>query len=307
MRFLLLLCLLSPSLSFAQIDSTKTVESVLNDTTTKAWEISLNLGVNLSHTMQVNSKPNAGKEGFSTTNNLDLGLNYSKKNVLVTNEFHWQFSLYRSGIKALTQKTADELISLHDFSVGLTHHNTWGINLIAKSNTGIFSTFKDGFFRDTTGQNLVQGFLNPYEFVLSPGVKWQPTKYLRISASPYTIRFYGLIDQKIANTGLYTTDKQSNGIDFVRSIVERQSAELNIWYDRKVKKWLQMQYRLGIKSSYAETVLNNGTMDGLFITKLKLIGNIYLTHRATLRGTFEQKPFKPIYSQVITLSYAITF
>jgi hypothetical protein len=67
-----------------------------------------------------------------------------------------------------------------------------------------------------------------------------------------------------------------------------------------------MQYRVGIKSSYAEKILDNGTMDGLFISKLKLIGNIYLTHRATLRGTFEQKPFKPVYVQVITLSYAVT-
>lgn len=314
MRLLLLIAALISSAAFAQTDttkvattdSTKNEEPAVEDTTAKAWEISLNLGLNLSHTLQVNGKPNAGKQGFSTTNGIDLSLNYTKKRVISTNEFHWQFSLYKAGIKSITQKTADELLSLHDLSVGLSDGNRWNINLIAKTNTGVFSTYKDGYFRDSTGGGLVQSLLNPYELILSPGMKWQPTKQIRISFSPYTFRIYGLINQAIANTGLYTQDQRPNGIDYITQIVEQQGAEVNIWYDRKIKKWLQMQYRVGIKSSYAEKILDNGTMDGLFISKLKLIGNIYLTHRATLRGTFEQKPFKPVYVQVITLSYAVT-
>ena len=314
MRLLFLLALLINSVAFAQTDttkvaalnSTKTEEIAVEDTTTNAWEISLNLGLNLSHTLQVNGKPNAGKQGFSTTNGIDLSLNYTKKRVISTNEFHWQFSLYKAGLKSITQKTADELLSLHDLSVGFSEGNRWNINLIAKTNTGVFSTYKDGYFKDSTSGGLVQSLLNPYELILSPGVKWQPTKHIRISLSPYTFRIYGLINQAIANTGLYIQEQRPNGIDYITQIVEQQGAEINIWYDRKIKKWLQMQYRVGVKSSYAEKILDNGTMDGLFISKLKLIGNIYLTHRATLRGTFEQKPFKPVYVQVITLSYAVT-
>lgn len=314
MRLLILLALLINSKAFAQTDTTKVAapdstkieEVAIEDTTTKAWEISLNLGLNLSHTLQVNGKPNAGKQGFSTTNGIDLSLNYTKKRVISTNEFHWQFSLYKAGIKSITQKTADELLSLHDLSVGLSDGNRWNINLIAKTNTGVFSTYKDGYFKDSTSGGLVQSLLNPYELILSPGVKWQPTKHIRISLSPYTFRIYGLINQAIANTGLYTQEQRPNGIDYITQIVEQQGAEINIWYDRKIKKWLQMQYRVGVKSSYAEKILDNGTMDGLFISKIKLIKNIFLTHRATLRGTFEQKPFKPTYIQVITLSYAVT-
>lgn len=314
MRFLLLIAVLINSAAFAQTDttkiavtdSTKNEEIAVEDTTAKAWEISLNLGLNLSHTLQINGKPNAGKQGFSTTNGIDLSLNYIKKRVISTNEFHWQFSLYKAGLKSITQKTADELLSLHDLSVGLSDGNRWNINLIAKTNTGVFSTYKDGYFKDSTGGGLVQSLLNPYELILSPGVKWQPTKHIRISLSPYTFRIYGLINQAIANTGLYTQEQRPNGADYITQVIEQKGAELNVWYDRKIKKWLQMQYRVGIKSSYAEKILDNGTMDGLFITKLKIIGNIYLTHRATLRGTFEQKPFKPVYIQVITLSYAVT-
>lgn len=314
MRLLFLMAFLISFTSFAQTDTTKVVASdstkieaiAQEDTTTKAWEVSLNLGLNLSHTLQVNGVPNAGKQGFSTTNGIDLSLNYTKKRVISTNEFHWQFSLYRAGIKSPTQKTADELLSLHDLSVGLAEGNRWNINLIAKTNTGVFSTYKDGYFKDSTGGGLVQSMLNPYELILSPGVKWQPTKHIRISLSPYTFRIYGLTNQAIANTGLYTQEQRPNGIDYITQIIKQQGAELNVWYDRKIKKWLQMQYRVGVKSSYTEKILENGRIDGLFISKLKLIGNIYLTHRATLRGDLSQKPFKPVYIQVITLSYAVT-
>jgi hypothetical protein len=51
-----------------------------------------------------------------------------------------------------------------------------------------------------------------------------------------------------------------------------------------------MQYRLAIKSSYAETISEiTVQLDGLFITKIKLISNIFLTHRATLRGKLRRK------------------
>lgn len=286
----------------AQTDST----AIEEDTTAKAWEIAINLGLNLSHTMQVNGVSNTGRLGFSTTNGIDLNLNYTKNRIISTNEFHWQFSLYKAGLHSITQKTADELLSLHDLSTGLSTDREWNVNIIAKTKTGVFSTYEDGMFRDTTGGSRIQSFLNPYELILSPGIKWQPTKAFRVSLSPYTFRIYGLISQAIANTGLYTEGYQPNGSDYVKQIIEKQGAELNIWYDRKFKKWLQMQYRLAIKSSYAEKLLNNGALDGLFITKIKLIKNIYLTHRATLRGALEEKPFKPVYIQVITLSYAVT-
>lgn len=306
MKYLVVLFLI-PFYLFAQTDSTKTVESVAEDTTAKAWEVSFNLGLNLSHTLQLNAKQNTGKEGFSTTNGIDLNLNYTKKKIISTNEFHWQFALYKAGLKqSFLQKTADELLSLHDFSLGLTNKNRWNINLIAKTGTSIIKSYKDGYLKDSVGGNIFQQFLNPYELVLAPGIKYQPSKYLRLSLSPFTVRLYGLTNQAIANTGLYISEKENDDVSFKKFISEKQGAELNIWYDRKIKKFITMQYRLGMKSNYAENILKNGTMDGLFITKIKLIKNIYLTHRATLKGDLTQKPFKPNYLQVVTLSYAMT-
>lgn len=306
MKYLVVLFLF-PFYLFAQTDSTKTAESVAEDTTTKAWEVSFNLGLNLSHTLQLNAKPNAGKEGFSTTNGIDLNLNYTKKKLIATNEFHWQFALYKAGLKqSYLQKTADELLSLHDFSIGFTKKNRLNFNLIAKTSTSIIKSYKDGYLKDSVGGNILQRFLNPYELVLAPGIKYQPTKYLRISIAPLTMRLYGLTSQAIANTGIYIEEKNDDGLSFKKFISEQQGAELNLWYDRKIKKFITMQYRVGVKSNYAEDLLKNGKLDGLFITKIKLIKNIYLTHRATLRGDLTQRPFKPNYLQVITLSYAMT-
>lgn len=48
-------------------------------------------------------------------------------------------------------------------------------------------------------------------------------------------------------------------------------------------------------------------MAGLFITKIKLVKNIYLTHRAELKENFSNCPFKPYYNQSILLSYAKSF
>ncbi len=68
-----------------------------------------------------------------------------------------------------------------------------------------------------------------------------------------------------------------------------------------------MQYRLGISSDYFSNVATNGLMDGLFITKIKIIKNVYLSHRAIIKGDFASKPFKPYYTQTILLSYAKSF
>ena len=68
-----------------------------------------------------------------------------------------------------------------------------------------------------------------------------------------------------------------------------------------------MQYRLGISTDYFSKVAKNGLMDGLFITKIKIIKNLFLSHRAIIKSNFADKPFKPYYTQTILLSYAKSF
>jgi hypothetical protein len=184
--------------------------------------------------------------------------------------------------------------------------NKWNFNLIAKTSTSIFTIFDGDFFKDYNNNGKTQGFLNPYDVTLSPGIKFQPNDYFRFSLSPYSINLYGLRSQQIANTGFYTQTFDTNG-DYDLFVFKQLGAELNIWYDRKYKKWLDMQYRLGISSDYFTKLAKNGLMDGLFITKIKLIKNVYLSHRAILKADFTQKPFKPYYNQTVLLSFAKNF
>ncbi|MES2775440.1 MAG: hypothetical protein V4722_14795 [Bacteroidota bacterium] len=120
-------------------------------------------------------------------------------------------------------------------------------------------------------------------------------------------RFHlGVKSQDVANTGLFTKDSDGDGT-FDTFEFTRLGAELNIWYDRNIKQWLQMQYRLGLSSDYLEKVGKSGLLTGLFITKFKIISNLYLTHRGSLKGDFAGKILKPFYSQTVLLSFAKAF
>ena len=63
-------------------------------------------------------------------------------------------------------------------------------------------------------------------------------------------------------------------------VFEQLGAELNIWYDRKYKKWLEMQYRLGFSSDYFSETDPNILMDGMFITKIRIFRQISLRKSA---------------------------
>ncbi|MFV8268307.1 hypothetical protein ACNQGP_00015 [Flavobacterium sp. GT2N3] len=84
-------------------------------------------------------------------------------------------------------------------------------------------------------------------------------------------------------------------------------AELNVWYDRTYKKRLEMQYRLGFSSDYFSKTDINVLMDRMFISKIRIIKNIYLTQRAILKGDLLDTPLKPNYKQTILLSFAKSF
>jgi hypothetical protein len=180
------------------------------------------------------------------------------------------------------------------------------MNLIVKTNTSIFTIYDGDYFKDYNNNGKTQGFISPYEVIFSPGFKYQPNDYFRLSFSPYSVNLYGLSSQQIANTGFYTQTFDTNG-DYDLFVFNQVGADLNIWYDRKYKKWLEMQYRLGISSDYLSKTAINATLDGLFITKFKIIKNVSLAHRAVLKGDFLAKPFKPYYKQTILLSYSKSF
>jgi hypothetical protein len=286
------------------------LQDVTEEAPPKAWVFIFGIGLNVGNILEFNSSSGPDKKSFSATSALDLGLNYYKegKRFAMTNELHWTVAVQKSGLTnaAHIQRATDDFSTLHDFSYAMNKSNKWNFNLIAKTSTSIFTIFDGDFFKDYNNNGKIQGFLNPYDVTLSPGIKFQPNDYFRFSLSPYSINLYGLRSQQIANTGFYTQTFDTNG-DYDLFVFKQLGAELNIWYDRKYKKWLDMQYRLGISSDYFTKIAKNGLMDGLFITKIKLIKNVYLSHRAILKADFTQKPFKPYYNQTVLLSFAKSF
>ena len=68
-----------------------------------------------------------------------------------------------------------------------------------------------------------------------------------------------------------------------------------------------MQYRLSLSSDYFEKFGKNGLMDGLFITRIKIIKDIYLTHRLELKNNLAGNLLKPYFNQSILLSYSKAF
>lgn len=276
----------------------------------KAFQFPVSIGLNLGNILEFNSPSGPDKKSFSATLALDLGANYFKEGsrFAMTNELHWTMAIQKSGFNNTDriQRATDELSTLHDFSIAINKSNRWNFNLILKTSTSVFTIFDGDYFKDFNSNGKTQGFANPYQVIVSPGIKYQPIESLRFSLSPYSISLYGLTSQQIANTGYYTQTFDTNN-DYDLFVFKQLGAELNIWYDRKIKKWLEMQYRLGISADYFSKIANNGLLDGLFITKLRLVKNVYLTHRAVLKGSFANKPFKPYYNQAILLSFSKSF
>jgi hypothetical protein len=276
----------------------------------KKWIFTAGIGFNLGNTLEFNNPSGTDKKSLSGTTSIDLGLNYSKDGArfAMTNELHYLFALQKSGLTGTDyiQRVSDELNTLHDFSLAIGKSKKWNFNLIAKTTTSIFTIYDGDYFEDINVLGKIQGFLSPYDVTISPGFKWQPDQYLRISISPYSFNLYGVKHDEILGKGIFITDTTATG-SFKKHLFKRLGAEINFWYDRKIKTWLEMQYRLSVSSNYFEKITKNGLLDGLFITKFKLIKNLYLTHRATLKGDFSVSPFKPFYSQSILLSYSKTF
>ena len=276
----------------------------------KSFQYSFGLGFNVSNILEYNAPSGPDKKSFSATTTLDLGLNYYKEGnrFAMTNELHWIFGVQKSGITGndRIQRVSDELVTLHDFSYSLSKNSNWNANLIVKNSTSVFTIYDGDYFKDYNNSGKTQAFLSPYQVVLSPGIKYQPNEYFRFSLSPYSVSLYGLTSQQIANTGYYTQTYDTNG-DYDLFVFDQLGAELNIWYDRKYKKWLEMQYRFGVSSNYFSKTDINVLMDGMFITKIRIVKNIYLTHRAVLKGDLLDTPLKPYYKQTILLSFAKSF
>ena len=275
-----------------------------------SWIFTLTAGLNLSNLLEFNNPSGTDKKTLSGTATLDVGLNYAKegKRFAMTNELHSLIAVQKSGLTRTDyiQRVSNDISTLHDFSIAFGKSKKWNFNLIVKTNTSLFTVYDGDYYKDYNALGKTQAFLSPYDVTISPGIKWQRNKFLRVSISPYSFNLYGVKSNEIVAKGIYITETDDSG-NYKNFLFKTLGAEVNFWYDRRIKKWLDMQYRIGISSNYFEKIANNGLLDGLFITRFMLIKDLYLTHRATLEMDFSAAPIKPFYSQTILLSYTKAF
>jgi hypothetical protein len=276
----------------------------------KKWLFNVGVGLDIGNIIEFNNPGSDDTKSLSGTCSIDAAANYSNASsrFAVTNELHYIFGLQKSALSgtAHLQKVTDNLNTLHDLSLAIGKNKKWNFNLIVRAATSIFTIYNGNYFKDINSAGKAQAFLSPYDITVSPGIKWQPDNYLRISISPYSFNLYGVKNQEISAAGVFISETDAAG-NYKRNLFKRLGAEVNFWYDRSIKGWLDMQYRLGISSNYFEKLAKNGLLDGLFITRIKLIKNLFLTHRAILKGDFSLSPFKPYYNQSILLNYSLRF
>ena len=276
----------------------------------KDWKFPAGIGLNLTNVLEFNNPSGTDTKNIGGNFSLDFAANYYRVNsrVACTNELHYLFGLQKQTVSvgAHLQRVSDQLNILNDLSAKIGKSKTWNFNLIVKAGTSIFTVYTGDYFKDYTAAGKTKALASPYNITVSPGIKWEPDRYLRISLSPYSFNLYGVKSNAVSAQGIFITDLDGAG-NYKKFLFKRLGAELNFWYDRQIKKWLNMQYRVGISSNYFEKIAGNGLLDALFITQIKIVKNIFLTHRAALRGDFSQAPFKPYYAQNIMLSYSKSF
>ncbi len=293
-----------------KVKSIQQEAQVINNTPLeKNWQHTVSVGINLGNVLEFNNPAGTDRKNFSLNTSFDLGLNYIKEGskFAMTNELHYLLGFQKEGLTKNDhiQNYQDNLITLHDISNRFGAGKKMGINLILKTTTSIFTVY-DNYLRDYNNVGRTKAFASPYDITVSPGLKYQANQSLRLSISPYSFQLYGIRNIEIADKGLHITEQNASG-KYKRFLFKRLGAEANFWFDKKVKQWLDIQYRLSFSSDYFGNIGKNGTMDGFFITNIKLFKDIYLSHQATLKSSFAINFWNPYYNQTILIRYAISF
>lgn len=276
----------------------------------KPWQGNASIGLTIGNILEFNAPGGGNKKSFTGSTSIDATTRYRKegKRLEMSHELHYLLSILKPGFSSGVhlQKAGDALNTLHDISYAFGKSKKWNFNLITKTTLALFTTYNNDNFKDYALSGRKQAFLSPYDVTISPGIKYQPNQYLRISASPYSFNLYGIKHHDVRIKGIYITDVDAAG-NYKNFLFKRLGAEVNVWFDKSVKNWLMMQYRVGVSSNYFERIARNGLLNGQFYTKIKIIKNIYLDHRAVLNADFSVAPLKPYFNQAILISYAKSF
>jgi len=274
------------------------------------WMKIMSLGFNLGYLLERNNPLAPNSDVITFTSAFNFGLNYYKDSSKfeMTNELHYLSSVQNENITGgvRLKRIQNDLSTLHDFSYGISKNNKVKANLILRSATPVLTIYNGDYYYDYNNKGAIQGFLSPYDLVVSPGIKYQPNQFLRMSFSIYAFQLYGIVSDKIANKGIYITDYDKN-CKFKKFLFKHLGAEFNLWYDGQITEWLFVQYRLSVSTDFFESFGKNGLVDGLFITKIKIFKDFYLSHQSIIKSNFAVKFLKPFYNQMLLLTYDKSF
>lgn len=286
--------------STAQTDSSQ-VEK------TPSWEKTITWGTSLSHTLNINAPIGTPRQSMSFSNALDISLNYIKETskFKALNEVHWLFTFAKADSRSRTLNSADQVLTFHDLSYAIKNQSKWNANLIIKTESPLFKQYQGNFLKDYAQLGPIQAFLNPYTLNISPGIKYQAAKHFGISLAPYSLQLFGLTDQFIADKGDFIQERKSDG-HYETKLFTPLGTDLNIWLKKKIGKRFDIDYKYSVSYNAFTDNLTKGKMTGLFLTNFKIVKGLKLTHRATIKGNFDNKPFKPFYNQVVLLSYTLS-
>lgn len=277
----------------------------------KYWNFMLSFGFELGNLLEFNNPSGSpDKKTFTLSTSIDANANYRKQGArfAMSNELHYIFGVQKESVVAgsALQKVQDNLNLLHDISLAMGKKSKWNYNTIIRTNTSLFTIYDGNYFKNITGLGKVQAFASPYTINVAPGLKYEASQSLRLSISPYSFQLYGVMNDEVAQKGIYITDTVTGG-SYKNFLFKEQGAELNVWFDKQVGEWLQMQYRISLTANYLSDFTQSGKLDGLLITKFRLAKNLYLTHRATIQNTLNNNFWQPYFVQNIFLNYSKSF
>lgn len=274
----------------------------------KNWNVNVYLSLGLGNNLSINDPSGLpDKSSLSGDVALDVNANYqpANKRFSATNELHYLLSVQKQSLtrSAHLQIAQDNINTLHDIAWRTGKNSSWNINSIIRISTPLITQFDGNYFANHTGLGRISGLASPYELTFAPGIKYQPNQAFRFSVSPYSFRVIGVTMTDVLAKGLYITDIDALG-NYKTFVFKRLGAEINLWFDKQIKESLSMQYRISISGNYFEQIAKNGMLDGLFITRFRLIKDLYLTHRLSIQYAFSNAFFKPFLNQNILLSYS---
>lgn len=283
-------------------------EQTASTNTAKNWNVNVYLSLGLGNNLSINDPSGLpDKSSLSGDIAFDVSANYqpATKRFSASNELHYILSVQKQSLSrsAHLQIAQDNINTLHDIAWRTGKNSSWNINSVIRTSTPLISQFDGNYFANHTGLGRIRGLASPYELTVAPGIKYQPNQAFRFSVSPYSFSIIGVTMQDVSAKGLYISDVDAMG-NYKTYVFKRLGAEINLWFDKQIQEWLTMQYRVSISANYFEQIAKTGLMDGLFITRLQLIKDLYLTHRLSIQNSFRNAFFKPFLSQNILLSYS---